>query len=108
MAEGGFFTICSEGIRVRIRVTPKAARDAIGSVEGVGGEEVWLKARVRAVPEDGRANRALEKLLAKTFHVAKSDIAIESGQTSRRKVVLIRGNRDVLAQTCMSFAEASG
>jgi uncharacterized protein YggU (UPF0235/DUF167 family) len=44
-----------------VRLTPKAKEDAILGVEQFGSERV-LKARVRAVPEQGRANEALERL----------------------------------------------
>lgn len=74
---------------VFVRLTPKSSRDAL---EGAGSSDdgrQWLKARVRAVPEDGKANAALEKLIAKTAGVAKSDVAVTAGQTSRLKTVRI-------------------
>ena len=43
-----------------VRLTPKSSRDEIVRHRGFGGEAV-LKARVRALPEDGRANEALER-----------------------------------------------
>ncbi len=46
----------SEGVMLTVRLTPKSSRDEIVGVESFGGETV-LKARVRALPEDGRANR---------------------------------------------------
>ena len=42
-----------------VRLTPKSARDEIAGIENFGGETV-LKARVRALPEQGRANEALD------------------------------------------------
>ncbi|MGD9502903.1 MAG: DUF167 family protein, partial [Methyloceanibacter sp.] len=48
---------------LKVRLTPKSSRDAIEGLAEFGGETV-LKARVRAVPEAGRANAALEKLIA--------------------------------------------
>ena len=51
------------GIMLPVRLTPKSSRDEIGGIEAFGGEAV-LKARVRALPEDGRANEALAKLIA--------------------------------------------
>ena len=52
------------GIMLPVRLTPKSSRDEIGGIEAFGGEAV-LKARVRALPEDGRANEALAKLVAR-------------------------------------------
>jgi uncharacterized protein len=46
------------GIMLPVRLTPKSGRDEIAGIEAFGGEAV-LKARVRALPEDGRANEAL-------------------------------------------------
>ena len=51
------------GIMLPVRLTPKSSRDEIVGIEAFGGETV-LKARVRALPEDGRANEALAKLIA--------------------------------------------
>lgn len=50
-----------------------------------------LKARVRAVPEDNAANRALEALIAKAFGVAKSKVSVTRGGTSRLKTLEIDG-----------------
>lgn len=103
MAEQGFFTICDEGIRLKVRLTPKADRDEIGALERMG-EESWLKLRVRAVPENGKANKAAEKLIAGVFGVAKSAVVVETGQTSRRKTLIIRGEGERLACICDQLA----
>jgi uncharacterized protein len=57
-----------DGVIVPVRLTPKSSRDEVAGVEDRGGECV-LKARVRAVPEAGRANDALETLIAKWLGV---------------------------------------
>ena len=49
------------GIMLPVRLTPKSSRDEIG---GIDGGEAVLQARVRALPEAGRANQALAKLIA--------------------------------------------
>ena len=79
----------SDAIVVFVRLTPKSSREALEGAEAAADGRVWLKARVRAVPEDGKANRALEKLVAKAAGVAKSDVAVTTGQTSRVKTVRI-------------------
>lgn len=48
-----------------------------------------LKARVRAVPENNKANRALEKLIAKQLRIRKTAVRVVSGETSRSKTIRI-------------------
>ncbi len=55
-----------------------------------------LRVSVTAVPERGKANAQLIKLLAKEWKMAQRDISILSGQHSRNKVVLIAGETLVL------------
>jgi uncharacterized protein len=80
-----------------VRLTPKAARDAVDGVEDFGGGAV-LKARVRAVPEQGRANAALARLIAGWLDVPASSVKIARGGKSRLKEVLIEGEADTLAR----------
>jgi len=79
-----------------VRLTPKSARDEIVGVEVFGGEAV-LKARVRAVPEDGRANAGLEKLIAKWVGVPPSSVAVVQGGKSRLKQVAVDGDPSALS-----------
>jgi uncharacterized protein len=79
------------GIRLRLKVQPKARRDCItGWTPDPDG--VALKLAVGAPPEDGKANAAVIALLAKALGVAKSAISVVSGATDRRKLVEIRGD----------------
>jgi len=74
--------------RLRVRLTPSGGGDRIeGSAADDNGP--YLKARVRAAPEDNKANRALEALIAKAFGVAKSKVTVSRGQTARLKVLEI-------------------
>lgn len=56
-----------------------------------------LTARVRAVPEKGKANTALETLIAKWLGVAKSHVSVVAGHTARLKVLQISGDEAALA-----------
>lgn len=51
-----------------------------------------LKARVRAVAENNKANRALEKLIAKQLRIGKTAVRVISGETSRSKIIRIDGD----------------
>lgn len=86
-----------QGVRFALRLTPKGGRDAIeGWLQDAAGA-YYLKARVAAAPESGNANAALIALLARKLALAKSRIAIVSGETARLKIVQIAGDRVVLA-----------
>lgn len=81
-----------------IRLTPKSARDEVGEA-GRYGDTPVLKARVRAAPEKGRANAALEKLVAAWLDVPRSGVSVTGGATSRIKSLTIAGHADALAAT---------
>jgi len=57
----------------------------------VGTHGDALKIRVDAPPIDGRANQALLTLLAERLGLPKSRLSILSGESARRKRVLVRG-----------------
>jgi uncharacterized protein (TIGR00251 family) len=92
-----------DGITLFVRLTPKSARDMIEGVHATDDGRTHLKARVRAVPEDGKANAALEKLLAKWLGVAPRDVAIVSGATSRLKQISVSGDPEALALKLSAF-----
>ena len=50
-----------------------------------------LQAKVTAPPVDGRANKALCKLIAKRVGVAPSRVSVVRGEKSREKVVRVEG-----------------
>ncbi|MGA7710731.1 MAG: DUF167 family protein [Rhizomicrobium sp.] len=100
------FRIVDGILRFHVRLTPKGGRDAIdGWTQGADGA-VYLKARVAAVAEDGKANAALIAVLAKTLGVAKSKVTIVSGTTSRLKTIDISGDAPKLAAQLGALGEA--
>ena len=70
--------------RIPVRVTPKAAANRI-AVDADG----LIRVYVTTVPEDGKANAAVIKLLAKALGVAKSRLVLVRGATSRDKLFRI-------------------
>jgi uncharacterized protein len=82
-------------VLLAVRLTPKAKEDAILGVEQFGSERA-LKARVRAVPEEGRANEALERLIARWLGLPWSSVVVVQGGKSRLKHVKINGDGDRL------------
>lgn len=93
------------GVAVHVRLTPKGGRDAIEGVETMSDGKIVLKARVRAVPEDGKANAALIELIAKALRVPRSAVTLVAGQTSRLKTVAIVGDAAALSA---ALARAAG
>lgn len=81
-----------DGVTLFVRLTPKSGKDAIEGVEVTDNGRAHLKARVRAVPEDGKANAALLKLLGKWLEIAPRNITIVAGATARLKQVRISGD----------------
>ena len=65
--------------RLAVRVTPGAR------LESLEISEAGLTAKVRAKPQDGKANDAVRKLLARALCLAPSEIELERGATSRLK-----------------------
>jgi uncharacterized protein (TIGR00251 family) len=79
-------TPCDDGVRLCLRVAPGARRDAFVGVHGDA-----LKLAVRAVPEKGRANDAVLRVLADALGVAARQVSLVAGGASRDKVVAVRG-----------------
>ncbi|MCK4866612.1 MAG: DUF167 domain-containing protein [Alphaproteobacteria bacterium] len=86
------FSRAADGALVTVRLTPKSSANAIRGIAADVDGSTHLKANVTAVPEDGKANAALLKLLAKTWKLPKTSLTIASGATSRNKVVHIAGD----------------
>ena len=89
----------AQGIRVALRVTPRGGRDDIDGVETLAGGRTVIKVRVRAIAEDGAANRAVIELLAKALGVPKAKVRILSGATSRLKQLAVDGDPAKLGET---------
>ena len=71
---------------ISVKAVPRAARDEI-----VGWLGDALKVRVAAPPQDGRANAALEALLARALGLSKSAVRVAAGHGAARKRVEIDG-----------------
>lgn len=88
--------VAGAGVRLRVRVTPRAGRDRLEGVIDLPAGPV-VKIAVSAPPEDGKANAAVGKLLAKFLGTAKSNITVVSGASARLKQLEIAGDGVALA-----------
>ena len=85
-----------DGVLLAIKLTPKAAKDALVRLEADSTGKTRLKATVTAVPEKGKANSALIKLLSKKLKLPKTNIQLIAGDQSRLKTVLFAGDPKTL------------
>jgi uncharacterized protein (TIGR00251 family) len=85
------FAAARDGVRVRIRLTPRASANRLVGLVAESDGGVALKIMVTAAAEHGKANDALIALLARLWHLAKSDISIAAGAGDRRKTVHVAG-----------------
>ncbi len=79
-------TATPEGVRIQVRVQPRAARTEI-----IGAHGDALKIRVAAPPVDGAANEALVRFLAGQLGVPRAAVTVVSGQRGRTKVLRVTG-----------------
>jgi hypothetical protein len=91
------FEAVPEGLRVALKVTPKAARAGVTGVEADTAGRARLKVRVTEAPEGGKANAAVVKLLAKAWKLPKGALRVTAGTKDRRKTLLVTGDGQALA-----------
>lgn len=97
-AAEGWLRPAKDGVELRVRLTPRASRDCIDNPIADANADMWLAVRVRAVPEDGKANAALIALIAKVAGLPKSSIEITAGHTARLKTLRFRCEAERIAQ----------
>lgn len=79
---------------IAVRVTPKSSRPGVGEWRMMVDGREALEVRVRAAPEGGKANQEVIEVLAKALSLAKRDVEIISGETSRLKRVSLPLSED--------------
>jgi uncharacterized protein YggU (UPF0235/DUF167 family) len=99
--------VSTRGVSFVVRLTPKGDRNKIDGWGAAADGSRHLKARVSAVPEDGKANAALIALLSKTLGVPQSAIAIARGETARIKHMTVRGDASRLRAQLEALGEAT-
>lgn len=81
---------------VGVRLTPKASRNAIEGPAADADGRVRLQAKVTTVPEKGKANRALTRLLARSWRLPAGSVTVATGQSDRNKTILVAGEAAAL------------
>lgn len=98
------FRLSAGRLTVDVRLTPRAGRDALEGTERLADGRCVFKARVRAAPEGGKANQAVEGLLAEALGVARSAVSVIQGRTSRLKTLAVEGDAAALAASAARLA----
>lgn len=74
------------GVRLRLRVQPRASREELA---GLAGDAIRI--RLTAPPVDGAANEALVRFLASRLEVSRSAVELVGGRSGRSKLVEVTG-----------------
>ena len=69
---------------IQVKVKPNSKQQKIE--EDADGSFII---RLKSPPIDGKANKELVELLAKKFHISRSQITIKSGLSSKNKLIEI-------------------
>lgn len=91
-----------DALLLNIRVTPKASNTGLAGFGADSKGQAYLKVRVTAVPEKGKANKAVLALLAKALGMAKSRLFVVSGEGDRNKVIGINAAGDLTIEEALA------
>ncbi len=94
----------ADGVRVTLRVTPRASRAGIDGVRLDAAGRPHLMVRVNSPPERGKANAAVVKLLAHAWGVPPSRLSVVAGDGGRRKIVHVAGDASWLLERLGDWA----
>ena len=86
------YAIVPDGLRLAIRVTPRAHRDGLDGVEPGADGRPQLRIRLRAAPADGAANATLIDLVRAETGLRRSAIQLTAGATGRSKLLFLAGD----------------
>lgn len=96
------------GWHLFVRLTPNAAKAAVDDLEPDAAGQQRLKIRVTAVPEKGKANKALISLLAKAWRLPKSSLNLASGDKDRHKKLFIADPDGALGDRLAALIQEQG
>ncbi|WP_455478662.1 DUF167 domain-containing protein [Bartonella sp. B10] len=95
--------VYTSGLVLSVYLIPKSSTDKIVGIEYRDDGRQYLIVRLRTVPEDGKANKALIKFLSKQWKIPSSYISLKSGLTSRYKRVHFSGCLERLSNILQSL-----
>ncbi|WPB84777.1 DUF167 domain-containing protein [Sediminicoccus rosea] len=101
------FQVTPEGLRLVVRLTPRAGRDGLDGVATTPDAGTHLRLRLSAPPVEGAANAALIAFLARALGLRKSDIRLLAGERARVKRLLLAGDGAELARRVTAWITPS-
>jgi uncharacterized protein (TIGR00251 family) len=84
--------------RLKVKVVPGSSKSVVS-----GWLEDTLKVRVAAPPEKGKANKAVESLIADSLELPRSSVTVISGKTSPNKTIELKGITITQAQAKLDY-----
>jgi len=106
ISEDQLAELCSEGkggLYLNVHAQPGARR---AQLRGLHGDAV--KIAVGEAAQDGKANKAIVRLIAKGLGLPVASVEITSGMSSRRKRVFLCGDAAALRQNILDWLNAGG
>jgi len=100
------YELTNNGFCVYVYLTPQARQERCAGLFVDAGGQAYIKAYVRAAPEDNKANKALIHLMADALKTPPSAIEILSGYQGRRKKLRIYSQEDRVEQALAAMAES--
>ncbi|WP_019220738.1 DUF167 domain-containing protein [Bartonella senegalensis] len=100
-----FHQVDTNSVILFVYLIPKASVDKIMGIECKDDGRRHLVIRLRAIPENGKANKALIKFLAKQWRIPSSYISLKSGGTSRYKQLYFSGYLEKLRKILQSLED---
>jgi len=95
-SDGSPFRAGKGCLLVDVRLQPGASRARVDGLAVLDDGATVLKVRVTEPPEDGKANAALVKLLARAWKLPKSAVSLVAGHSDRRKTLAVAGDPAVV------------
>lgn len=71
-------------LKIKLKISPNASKNEIIKNQNE------LKIKITAQPIENKANKTLIEFLSKKFKIAKSNIEIVKGETSKEKTLLFK------------------
>lgn len=92
------------GVKLALKVTPRANREAVEGLTDTGGGKMALAVRVSAAPSEGAANEAVLKLITRTLDLPPRSASLVSGASARLKQVRLEGPAEMIVARLEALA----